>query len=97
MKDGVLKGTHGPSFEGEGIRFRLWAPKEERIELVLDGRNPIAVARKENGFHETFVNGLSAGARYMFALASGQRVPDPASRFQPEDVNCASEAIHPNS
>ena len=79
------------------IRFRLWAPKEKQIALVIDGRDPIAMERKENGFHETLVNGLTAGARYMFALASGQRVPDPASRFQPDDVNGPSEAIDPSA
>jgi maltooligosyltrehalose trehalohydrolase len=97
VKDGVLKWRHGPSFEEGGIRFHLWAPKEERIELVLDGRDPIAMTRIENGFHEILVNGLPAGARYMFALASGQRVPDPASRFQPDDVNGPSEAIDPRA
>ena len=43
MEDGVLKWTHGPSFEEGGIRFRLWAPKEERIALVIDGRDPVAM------------------------------------------------------
>src|SRR6478735_3500785 len=81
MKDAVLKRAHGPSFEKGGIRFRLWVPKEERIALVVDGRDAIAMEPKENGFHETFVDDLPAGARYMFALSSGQRVPDPASRF----------------
>jgi maltooligosyltrehalose trehalohydrolase len=97
MEDGVLKCTHGPSFEDGGIRFRLWAPKEERISLVMDGRDPIAMAPHGDGFFEVFVNGLSAGARYMFALASGQRVPDPASRFQPNDVNGPSEAVDPRA
>ena len=44
MRDGVLKWTHGPSFEEGGIVFRLWAPKEEQIALVIDGRDPIAMA-----------------------------------------------------
>ena len=43
------------------------------------------------------MDGLSAGARYRFALSSGQRVPDPASRFQPDDVNGPSEAIDPRT
>ena len=34
----------------------------------MDGRDPIAMERKEKGFHETLGNGLTAGARYMFAL-----------------------------
>jgi maltooligosyltrehalose trehalohydrolase len=97
MKDGVLKWTHGPSFEEGGIRFRLWAPKEDEIALLIDGHDPIPMTPNGGGFFEVFVNGLSAGARYMFALSSGRRVPDPASRFQPDDVNGPSEAVDPRS
>ena len=93
-----MKWTHGPSFEDGGIRFRLWAPGEKRVELVIDGRDdPIAMTPAANGFFETFVKGLRAGARYWLALSGGQRVPDPASRFQPEDVNGPSEAIDPGA
>jgi maltooligosyltrehalose trehalohydrolase len=96
MGDGVVKRTHGPSFEDGGIRFRLWAPAEKQVGLVIDGRDdPIAMTPAPNGFFETFVKDLRAGARYRFALPGGQRVPDPASRFQPEDVNGPSEAIDP--
>ena len=92
-----MKWTHGPSFENGGVRFRLWAPSQKRIELMIDGRAPVSMTRAANGFYETFVNGLVAGARYRFALADGRQVPDPASRFQPEDVNGPSEAIDPRA
>ena len=97
MKDGMLKWTHGPSFEDGRIRFRLWAPSEERVALAIEGRDPVAMRRIENGFFEIFVEGLPERARYMFALAGGQRVPDPASRFQPDDVDGPSEAIDPGA
>jgi maltooligosyltrehalose trehalohydrolase len=97
MEDGVLKWTHGPSFEDGGIRFRLWGPAEDRVALMIDGCDPVAMTPAANGFFETFVNGLSAGARYMFALSNGQRVPDPASRFQPDDVDGPSETIDPQA
>ena len=32
MRDGVLKWTHGPSFEDGGIRFRLWAPEGKEAD-----------------------------------------------------------------
>jgi maltooligosyltrehalose trehalohydrolase len=95
MEDDVLTRAHGPSFEDDGIRFRLWAPGEKRVQLVLEGRGPVAMERIGNGFFETFVKGVRGGARYMFALSDGQRVPDPASRFQPDDANGPSEAIDP--
>jgi maltooligosyltrehalose trehalohydrolase len=92
-----MKWTHGPSFEQGGVSFRLWAPREERIELVIEGLAAAPMERAADGFFETFVEGLAAGARYRFALADGQQVPDPASRFQPEDVNGPSEAIDPGA
>ncbi len=64
---------------------------------MVEGQDPIPMAPKENGFFEISMGGLSAGARYMFALSSGQRVPDPASRFQPDDVNGPSEVIDPRT
>ncbi len=93
-----MKWTHGPSFEDGGIRFRLWAPGEKRVGLLIDGQDdPVAMTPAANGFFETFVKGSRAGARYRFALSGGQRVPDPASRFQPEDVSGPSEAIDPGA
>ena len=91
-----MRWTHGPSFGEGGISFRLWAPGEKRIELVIEGR-AISMTRGANGFHEAFVERLAAGARYRFALADGRQVPDPASRSQPEGVNGPSEAIDPGA
>ena len=93
-----MKWTHGPSFERDGIRFRLWAPSQAQVDLVVEGRDaPFAMTSGQNGFFETFVEGLGAGARYRFALPGGREVPDPASRFQPDDVNGPSEAIDPGA
>jgi maltooligosyltrehalose trehalohydrolase len=96
-EEDVSKWSHGPSFEDRGIRFRLWAPGENRVELEIKGRDPIAMERIGGGFFETFVKDVGGGARYEFALSGGRRVPDPASRFQPNDVDGPSEAIDPSA
>jgi maltooligosyltrehalose trehalohydrolase len=93
----VLRWTHGPSLEDGGIRFRLWAPQEQQLWLVVVGRDPIAMVRVGEGFFEAFANDLDAGALYTFALSSGQHVSDPASRFQPADVGGPSEVIDPGA
>ncbi|MBV9289503.1 MAG: malto-oligosyltrehalose trehalohydrolase [Hyphomicrobiales bacterium] len=94
MTDHVSKWTHGPLFEPGGVRFRLWAPREERVSLALEGRaSAISMERCGGGFFEAFVDGTGAGALYRFELADGRRVPDPASRFQPADVHGPSEII----
>ena len=80
------------------FRFRLWAPSQRRVGLVLeDAAEVVPMARRTDGFFEAFVEGVSAGALYRFALDDGMRVPDPASRFQPQDVHGPSEAIDPGA
>ncbi len=83
---------------GGGVRFRLWAPACPRIHLALHGTEGAAarllpMAPAGNGWHEAQVADASAGTRYQFVLPDGMHVPDPASRFQPEDVHGPSEVI----
>ncbi len=86
-----------------GVRFQLWAPSVEKIELHLtDGSNApragtsgLALARDEAGWHRVTVPGARAGDRYRFVLPDGLRVPDPASRRNPDDVHEASEVVDP--
>ena len=87
------KWVHGPAYEPGGIRFRLWAPAERQVSLVLEKGAEIAMERREDGFFEAFVDGAGDGALYRFGLSDGTLVPDPASRFQPLDVHGPSEAI----
>ncbi len=88
------KWRHGPSFEDDGVRFRLWAPSQARVSLALEDRDAVLpMQRCDEGFFEVFVEGVAAGALYRFELADGKRVPDPASRFQPNDVHGASETV----
>jgi maltooligosyltrehalose trehalohydrolase len=94
MDGGGRRWTHGPSFEKDGIVFRIWAPAQERVSLALEGRSsPIPMERREDGYFETFVERIGEGALYRFELADGTRVPDPASRFQPRDGHGPSETI----
>ena len=49
------------------------------------------------GFHEIHVEGARSGMLYKFTLADGMTIPDPASRFQPQDVHGPSEVIDPSA
>ena len=89
--------THGPSFEEGGVRFRLWAPGHDSVELALEGGERLKMDRGEGGFYECLVPGLRAGQRYRFALPDGRLVPDPASRRQPLDVDGPSELVAPDA
>ncbi len=79
----------------EGVRFRLWAPRAKAVALRLEhGERPMA--RAGGGWFELTTAAARAGSRYRYVL-DGQAVPDPASRYQPEDVHGPSEVIDPRS
>jgi 1,4-alpha-glucan branching enzyme/maltooligosyltrehalose trehalohydrolase len=52
--------------------------------------------RTADGWHLCEINGAGAGTRYSFVLPDGLAVPDPASRYQPDDVHGPSEVIDLN-
>jgi maltooligosyltrehalose trehalohydrolase len=81
---------------GQGVRFRLWAPEARQVELCLaDGRAPIPLAPDGDGWVECVVREAGPGTRYRYRIDGSLAVPDPASRFQPEDVHGPSEVIDP--
>ena len=81
----------------KGVRFRFFAPAAENVRLALAGREPLAMDANGHGWHERTVADAGAGTRYRYLLPDGMDVPDPASRFQPEDVAGPSEVIDPNA
>lgn len=80
------------------VRFQLFGPAANSMHLVLEGRDdPFPMERLDSGWHCLTTREASIGSRYLFQLPDGLRVPDPASRFQPEDVHGPSEVIAPGS
>src|SRR5918996_2041181 len=79
------------------VRFRLWAPGQEAISLVLDGKQVLPMQASEQGFFELATEAARPGSRYLYQLDDGMRVPDPVSRHQPEDVHGPSVVIDPNA
>lgn len=88
----------GTEFTSRGVRFRLWAPHCDRVALRLEGQGEDRAMQKlARGWFEHEEIGAGAGLRYRFVLPDGTAVPDPASRFQPEDVHGPSEVIDPRA
>jgi malto-oligosyltrehalose trehalohydrolase len=80
------------------VRFRFWAPAAKVIHLEIDGvGHALALEPKANGWHELVTKQASVGSNYKFILPDGTRVPDPASRFQPDDIHGPSEIIDPRA
>ncbi|MBV8401461.1 MAG: putative maltokinase, partial [Acetobacteraceae bacterium] len=91
--------THHMPFAAElqadgRVRFRLWAPPHRGVQIELDGETAAMRAIGE-GWHELITDRARAGTKYRFVLPDGLRVPDPASRSQPDDVHGPSEVVDP--
>ncbi len=89
----------GAELQADGqVRFRLWAPAHGAIKLELEGRpEPLEMQAGEGGWHELVTSEAGAGSRYRFVLPDGMKVPDPASRHQPQDVHGPSEVVDPGA
>jgi malto-oligosyltrehalose trehalohydrolase len=71
----------GPSPRGDGTLFRLWAPSQPEIRLLMPEHLAMPMSRTADGFWERHVPGAAARARYKFAI--GERsFADPAARRQ---------------
>jgi maltooligosyltrehalose trehalohydrolase len=86
----------GPEIIAGGVTFRMWAPRQDRIVLVLNGDIRLQMERDAEGWHRLHVAETGHGTRYMFELEDGLQVPDPASRHQPHDVHGPSQVIDPS-
>ncbi len=91
----------GAEYRDDGtVRFRLWAPAARQVELCLAASNSAAglsLARSDNGWFELVTDAAKPGTQYRFRIDGGLSVPDPASRFQPEDVHGPSAVIDPTT
>jgi glycogen operon protein len=79
------------------VRFSIWAPAQVSLSVAIDDAVPLALRAGADGWHELTSAVAHPGTRYHFLLADGSEVPDPASRFQPDDVHGPSEVIDPLS
>jgi malto-oligosyltrehalose trehalohydrolase len=90
--------AHGPEFLSGEVKFRVWAPAQPQMRLEVAGHSSLNVMKPcDGGWHELKISQPPSGIRYAFVLADGTRVPDPASHFQPDQLDGMSELIDPNS
>src|SRR5437868_381 len=85
----------GAELQDDGrVRFRLWAPPHREIQVEFGGETMV-MQPVGGGWHELVTDRARARTRYRFVLPDKLSVPDPASRYQPEDVHGPSEVIDP--
>ena len=86
----------GASLLPSGVTFRVWAPRCQAMDVVVDGRAVEALVPREGGLFEARLEGAAEGARYKYRLDGTRYRPDPASRFQPEGIHGPSVVVDPN-
>ncbi|MEY9200400.1 maltooligosyltrehalose trehalohydrolase [Sinorhizobium fredii] len=92
MTDSVRK-TWGAELTSDDVaHFRLWAPDQQAVRLVL-ADVPHSMRALDSGWFEISAR-AQAGDRYWFELSDGTRVADPASRAQPEGVSGPSMLVY---
>src|SRR5262245_1790788 len=82
----------GPLITTQGVTFRLWAPAARSVALVHGGTHA-AMQPMEDGWFLLALPRARPGLRYKFRIDDEIDVPDPAARFQPEDVHGPSEVV----
>ncbi len=82
---------------GEGVYFRVWAPRRGLVEVAIDGGKTVRLEPESGGYHAGLVAGIGAGTRYRYRLDGGDAYPDPASRYQPEGPHGPSEVVDPST
>jgi maltooligosyltrehalose trehalohydrolase len=86
---------------GFTTQFRVWAPEEQSVEVVLerrssrDEREIRSLTRGERGYWSAVFDDSVPGDKYRYRLGGDDRrvYPDPASRYQPQGVHGPSEII----
>lgn len=91
----------GAEVRADCVRFRVWAPKRTRVEVVLEG-GPGAGQRAElvaerGGYYQATVRGAGAGTRYRYRLDGDALYPDPCARYQPGGPEGASLVVDPSA
>jgi maltooligosyltrehalose trehalohydrolase len=88
---------------GGGVRFRVWAPRRQRVDVVVEGapgaggsRETIALHRECNGCFSVVVEHAGAGTLYRYLLDGQGPYPDPSSRYQPDGPHGPSQVVDPH-
>ncbi|STX51531.1 Malto-oligosyltrehalose trehalohydrolase [Legionella busanensis] len=88
----------GAEFINKGVHFRVWAPKRNKISLILNNNkdHSLQLTSEGNGYFSIFTNEAKEGDLYGFQLDKDTKIyPDPASKYQPKGPHNASEIVNP--
>ncbi|HEX8040668.1 MAG TPA: malto-oligosyltrehalose trehalohydrolase [Chryseosolibacter sp.] len=85
----------GATFGVDGrCTFRVWAPLKKKMmlhfpEVPMD----IGMLKSDDGYFTATAGEVQADMKYFFVPDDGQKIPDPASAYQPDGVHGPSQVI----
>lgn len=81
---------------GGRVRFEVWAPDAQSLEVEIDGAHHV-MQRDADGYYTATVGGSKAGDLYRYRIDGADSYPDPCSRYQPEGVHGPSMVVDPDA
>ncbi|MDQ7984673.1 malto-oligosyltrehalose trehalohydrolase [Pseudomonas sp. G34] len=91
------KPRHGAWLNVSGhTHFALWAPDAKRVAVTLQDDTQHEMSANDDGWFTASLP-LAAGTDYQYLIDGHLRVPDPASRWQANDVHGPSRVIDPQA
>ena len=91
--DALQQPTHRAIRRGGMMHeFRVWAPRPERVEVVIGGRR-MPMRPAGGGWWACRADRAGPGSDYAFSLDGGPPRPDPRSAFQPQGVHGPSRVV----
>jgi malto-oligosyltrehalose trehalohydrolase len=89
----------GADLQEDGrVHFRIWAPGARQVDLCLEqdtAETLLPMVADPEGWFTLSTESATPGSRYRYRIDGELRVPDPASRFQPDDVHGPSQVLNP--
>jgi maltooligosyltrehalose trehalohydrolase len=67
-------------------RFTVWAPLHNRVDLLINHQT-VSMTRDDLGYWTVDVSEGRHGIEYYYLLDGEKKLPDPASRWQPQGVH----------
>jgi maltooligosyltrehalose trehalohydrolase len=81
--------------ENDRCLFRVWAPAVSSVEVIIVGPSGRSMPLDDSGdgYFSATADNIPSGSLYRYRLNGEKERPDPASRFQPQDVHGPSQVI----
>lgn len=80
--------------DDDRVHFLVWGPDVESMDVHLLRQDVYLPMTKDNrGYFSCIADDVQSGDRYLLRLNGDIERPDPASRFQPDDVHSASAVV----